>query len=221
MTLDDRIQNTPTDPNDLPAPLVAKRVTRRQYGDGEPEVSVVTLDFHDREDWFAECLASVKAQTGLDAWEHIVLDNHGNAVGPVGEAKDRAIGFARAPWVFILDDDDKIAEDCLAKLLDLGKRGADYVQCQATLIDARGEPWGTTISTLGLIDAAFYDETGGFEAMNRLSDVEWLRRLPDDVTRGYVDEPLYRYRLHRDQTSASVAEKREMYEFIEDQGGVV
>lgn len=107
------------------------------------EITVVTpvgpRDHHKR--WLGECIASVRAQTkpaaghvlALDAADITGIDTAGTQIVPllwrVGvQAVNHAIAAARTDWVVVLNSDDRLQPECIARL--------------SAFIDANTHRWG-------------------------------------------------------------------------------
>jgi glycosyltransferase involved in cell wall biosynthesis len=112
-----------------------------------PAVTVVTPT-RKRPALLAETIASVRCQT-LQDWEHIIIDD--DATGSAHDAamtaaaddprvryltrtseiaganvcRNLGISHARADLIILLDDDDRLRPDCLARRVDVMRRNAD------------------------------------------------------------------------------------------------
>ncbi|HET8613358.1 MAG TPA: glycosyltransferase [Sphingomonas sp.] len=187
-----------------------------------------------------EALASLQAQSFAD-WEAIVVDDGApddvaGAVAPfaaadprirflptphggVSAARNRALAAARAPLIALLDGDDRLLPDYLAKMIAAisADPGLGLVSCDAlyTGRPAReGRPFSHYSPQIGeptlaaVIERRFnifiaamirreaIGQAGGFdEALARSEDLDlWLRILSAGWRAAYVPEPLAIYR---------------------------
>ena len=197
-----------------------------------------------------EALASLQAQT-LTAWECVVIDDGAPddvaaAVAPflrdsrirfiatanhgVSAARNRAIAESSAPYIALLDGDDLLRPDYLARTVAVldADAAARLVTCNARIFGAvaRERPCFTrpqgsgdgTNGTLGdVLDRSFgvyigttfrrndFDATGGFDtAMAQAEDLDlWVRLMLLGGHARYVDEVLGDYRVRPGSASAS------------------
>ena len=220
-------------PAALPAPRVAVIV---------PAYGVAHL--------LGEALASLQAQA-LTAWECVVIDDGAPddvaaAVAPflsdprirfvasancgVSAARNRAIAESTAPYIALLDGDDMLRPEYLARtvaVLDADPE-ARLVTCNARIFGAvareracfsghQGSGDGTCGTLADVLDRSFgvyigttfrrgdFDRTGGFDtAMAQAEDLDlWVRLMLPGGHARYIDEVLGEYRVRPGSASAS------------------
>ena len=220
-------------PAALPAPRVAVIV---------PAYGVAHL--------LGEALASLQAQT-LTAWECVVIDDGAPddvaaAVAPfladlrirfvatanrgVSAARNRAIAESTARYIALLDGDDMLRPEYLARtvaVLDADPE-ARLVTCNARIFGAvareracfserQGSGDGTCGTLADVLDRSFgvyigttfrradFDATGGFDtAMAQAEDLDlWVRLMLLGGHARYIDEVLGEYRVRPGSASAS------------------
>lgn len=125
-----------------------------------PLVSVV-VPAYNHERYVGEAIASVQAQTLHDLELIVIDDGSRDATADVAErmaagdarirvlrqanggshaAINRGLSLAGAPWIAILNSDDRHHPDRLRQMIEAAGDGHDFVVSDARLIDAEGEP---------------------------------------------------------------------------------
>jgi glycosyltransferase involved in cell wall biosynthesis len=199
-----------------------------------------------------EALESLRAQS-LAEWECAVIDDGSpddvaGAVAPfladprirflatdnrgVSAARNRAVAATRAPYIALLDGDDLLRPDYLARTVAALDADADarLATCNARLFGAvaserccvgakQGTGDGTTGSLGDVLDRSFnvyigstfrradFERVGGFdETMTHAEDFDfWVRLLLEGGHARYIDEVLGEYRVRPNSASASAA----------------
>jgi glycosyltransferase involved in cell wall biosynthesis len=199
-----------------------------------------------------EALDSLLAQTFTE-WECVVIDDGApddvaGAVAPyladrrirfmatdnrgVSAARNRALATTRAPYVTLLDGDDLLRPDYLARMVAALENDpqARLVTCNARIFGAiererlcfdgrQGSGDGATGSLGDVLERSFgvyigstfrradFDRVGGFdETMTHAEDFDfWVRLLLLGGHARYVDEVLGEYRVRPSSASASAA----------------
>ena len=197
-----------------------------------------------------EALASLQAQT-LAGWECVVIDDGApddvaTAVGPfladpriryiatanrgVSAARNRAIRESTAPYIALLDGDDMLRPEYLARTVAVldADPGARLVTCNARIFGAvarertcfaarQGSGDGSIGTLADVLDRSFgvyigttfrrsdFDATGGFDtAMAQAEDLDlWVRLMLLGGHARYIDEVLGEYRVRPGSASAS------------------
>ncbi|QPC98174.1 glycosyltransferase family A protein [Qipengyuania soli] len=197
-----------------------------------------------------EALDSLLAQSLAD-WECVVIDDGApddvaGAVAPyladsrirflatdnrgVSAARNRAVAQTSAPYVALLDGDDRFTPDYLSRTLAVldGDPDARLVTCNALIFGAVAKPRlcftskqgsldGTRGSLADVLDRSFgiyigttfrradFETVGGFdEDMTHAEDLDlWVRLMLLGGHAHYVDEVLGEYRVRASSASAS------------------
>lgn len=162
----------------------------------KPQVSVLTPTIPGREEFLAECRASVAGQT-VQVHEHLwMLDEEG-----LGCAKimNQLAGAAEADLLFILADDDLMLPRCLELHM---RAGGDVVYAPPLV-------WGEdaaqfcarppNIPATALVSKAFWEKFGGYDESATHTEDLFLWRLAESrgCTFTRIDEhPTWVYRFH-------------------------
>jgi glycosyltransferase involved in cell wall biosynthesis len=199
-----------------------------------------------------EALVSLQAQT-LTEWECVVIDDGApddvaGAVEPfltdprirflatenhgVSGARNRAIAVSRAPYIALLDGDDRFRPDYLARTVAVLDASPDVrlVTCNALLFgavprprlcfaedDKQGTGDGIHGSLADVLERSFgvyigttfrradFDTIGGFdESMSHAEDLDlWVRLMELGGQAYYLAEVLGEYRIRANSASAS------------------
>ena len=154
------------------------------------DVSII-IPVYNVEDYVAECLQSVMAQTADCAMECIVVDDRGSddsmAVvkrtiaeynGPVefriitrevngglSAARNTGIRAARGRYVYFLDSDDYISADAMEKLMAFARK---YPEAEIITGDFITEPYNSAVMTLSLQGKKFPQYS---------DNVRWIRSV--------------------------------------------
>lgn len=197
----------------------------------------------------ADALHSLQAQTLAD-WEAVVIDDGApddvagalqsfandprirliqTDNGGLPTARNRAIAASRAPLIALLDGDDMLEPDYLARMTAAVSASPDIglVSCDATYFgDSRvGErfsayvPQEPPVTLARVLDRRFnifitalfrreaFERAGGFDSSLRSAeDLDlWLRILADGWQAAYMPAPLARYRRRAGQMSGDTA----------------
>ena len=197
-----------------------------------------------------EALASLQAQS-LAEWECVVIDDGAPddvaaAVAPfladprirfvatanhgVSAARNRAIAESSAPYIALLDGDDMLRPEYLARTVAVldAEPEARLVTCNARIFGAvtreracftgrQGSGDGNRGTLADVLDRSFgvyigttfrrgnFDQTGGFDtAMAQAEDLDlWVRLMLLGGHARYIDEMLGEYRVRPGSASAS------------------
>lgn len=218
------------------------------------DVSVV-VPCHNHDQYVATCLASIGRQT-VQPIEIIVVDDGSDdksvevaqrfgarvisqeRAGPAC-ARNRGIREAAGKWTLPVDADDRLAPDCIRRLMEQTYR-ADMV---APAVQDFGDSYEMTLlppedflglsrflerNWLGpscLFSRELWDRAGGYdEHIRGWEDWDlWIRMLATGARLAVVNEPLYWYRIHADSRFRSRPEEenakiraymREKYEHL-------
>ena len=188
-------------------------VRKHVFGNQEqlPQVSVIVVHHYQIADWWDKCFNSVKGQRHLKTWELVEVWAPTKDLS-IGFCKNAGLAGASADWVMFLDDDDWLHPDCIANLLRVQRKdGGDMVRCPVIEVDATGKGNFSreedAITHMGLVRKQLVLPAGGFDLKNLEEDIaldDRMRRLGAKITG--TRTPLYYYRLHRTQASASYKE---------------
>jgi cellulose synthase/poly-beta-1,6-N-acetylglucosamine synthase-like glycosyltransferase len=211
----------------------------------EPAVSVI-IPAYGVTTMLADALLSVQAQTRTD-WEAVVIDDGDARVaehiapflsdprirfvqtdnGGLSTARNRAIDQARAPLVALLDGDDCMKPDYLAKMIAaieasdqtgfaccdavyfghdrVGERFSAYIpqQAPATLARVLRREFNVYIGAVVRRDALL--AVGAFDtSLRSVEDLDlWIKLLEAGWQMAYVPEPLACYRRRPGQMSSN------------------
>lgn len=168
-------------------------------------VTVITPTVPGRELLLDECIASVRAQT-VDTEQSVGVDS--DRVGPA-VLRNRLASGVQTEWLLPVDDDDLLAPDCVARLLDVSD-DADivYPWCRIDpgitalvnkLWDRAGLHRMNYIPVTALIRRDTWNLLGGQRNVP-MEDWDFLRRADLHGCRfKCVPEVLWHYRAHRGQ----------------------
>jgi len=172
-------------------------------------ISVITPTAGKRKEWLEIAKQSVLNQTYRD-WEHIVVPGNNTA-------KNINIGIqqAKGDYIKLLSDDDILMPNCLRDLLD-GIDGYDFVCGNAEAFGDKNYVFESEVRDLkGLLrfnsihgGAVMYRkqvliDVGGFdEGLKCAEEYDMhLKLLSEGYTLGYIDQIVYKYRVHGEQKS--------------------
>lgn len=220
-----------------------QQVTRMDQS--APSVSVIIPAFG-AAPWLGEALASLQAQT-VGEWEALVVDDGdrtiGAAVGPFADdgrfrlvetehggasaARNRGIALARAPFISMLDGDDRYRPDYLERMFAAIRAdpALGFVTCDAKLFGAPqfdGKLFSTVEPQSGeitlervvrreykvfgssIVRREVLAEAGGYdEELTAAEDMYlWIRILAAGWRAARVDRPLVEYRRRAGSLSA-------------------
>lgn len=169
---------------------------RRFYSARKPLVSVLTPTIPGREEFLAECKASVAGQT-VQVHEHLwMLDKEGLGCAKV---MNQLASAAKADALFILADDDLMLPRCLEL----------HMQVSSDVVYGPPLVWGEdaaqfcasppNIPATALISKAFWEKFGGYDESLARTEDNALWRLAE--SRGCTftrisDHPTWVYRFH-------------------------
>jgi cellulose synthase/poly-beta-1,6-N-acetylglucosamine synthase-like glycosyltransferase len=225
--------------------MMGTQSTAESVGAVEPAVSVI-IPAYGVTTMLADALLSVQAQTRTD-WEAVVIDDGDARVaehiapfladprirfvqtdnGGLSTARNRAIDQARAPLVSLLDGDDCMKPDYLAKMIAaieasdqigfaccdavyfghdrVGERFSAYIpqQAPATLARVLRREFNVYIGALVRRDALL--AVGAFDtSLRSVEDLDlWIKLLEAGWQMAYVPEPLACYRRRPGQMSSN------------------
>lgn len=211
-----------------------------------PSVSVIVPAFG-AAPWVGEALASLQAQ-GMSAWEALVVDDGDRSIadavrafasdariqlvetahGGASAARNRGIALARAPFVSMLDGDDRYRPDYLELMLAALRAdpALGFVTCDARLFGAPqfdGKLFSAIEPQSGEIDLErvvrrqykifgssivrreVLTAVGGYdEELPAAEDMDlWIRILASGWQAARVDRPLVEYRRRAGSLSAN------------------
>lgn len=169
-------------------------------------ISVITASIPPRQAMLAECMAAVAAQT-LPPLEHLVgIDFARWGSSPTRNA---LVAGARGDWIAVIDDDDLMYPEHLAKLSAITEADVVYSFCDVT-----GKAWNPNgafdehrlrgmnyIPITSLIRTDLLRSLGGWRdssaCQGGLEDWDlWIRALDAGARFACVEEVTWLYRFH-------------------------